>query len=623
MMRLADADMAIQENLSCKRPKSFILRAGAGSGKTHSLKLAIEHVLEIKGQELALHGQAVAVITYTNAAAEEIAQRIQYHPFAHVSTIHSFAWTLLRDFQENIRELLIKRLIEKIEDDEEKLEKPRTKDKEGLQQKIARTKQRLGIARTAKRFIYAPNGENREQEALDHPEVISFVTQLLHTFPRFRQILTGRHPFLFVDEMQDTDQNFLLQILNLVETHTSPFCVGLFGDPMQRIYPGGFQNQHNNLLDDWLHLEKSVNYRSGSRIIGLANMIRSSVDTHQQRPREDATEGFVRLFVASNNAIPREVESRVSSRMAELTGDFNWNSLNNDIEKSKVGVKKLVLEHTMASKRLGFGSLFGHFRDLTEKNNQQLLDNHHKDIRVLVNEVLPLIRAIEAEDDYRIMALLKRYSPLLNSYDPNKPFPDKEFRASLRALAEAVKILLSKQQGGTSMSLRDVISVLHERQALTLPAIVEQALSSNHPQKPALTGETHVWAKILECHTTELKRYVNYIQGKSEFDTHQGVKGLEFARVMVVINDAEAGGRFFSYEKLFGAQDPSATDLKNRKEGKETSIDRTRRLLYVTCTRAIDSLAIVAYSSNPISVREQALENRWFAETEIEMISEE
>ncbi len=52
----------------------------------------------------------------------------------------------------------------------------------------------------------------------------------------------------------------------------------------------------------------------------------------------------------------------------------------------------------------------------------------------------------------------------------------------------------------------------------------------------------------------------------------------------------------FSYDKLFGAKAPTSTDIKNEEEGKETSIDRTRRLFYVTCSRAQSSLAIVVYT---------------------------
>ena len=60
--------------------------------------------------------------------------------------------------------------------------------------------------------------------------------------------------------------------------------------------------------------------------------------------------------------------------------------------------------------------------------------------------------------------------------------------------------------------------------------------------------------------------------------------------------------------------------MKNEKEGKDTSIQRTARLSYVACTRAMESLAVVAYSENPALVRATALANGWFAEEEIVML---
>jgi DNA helicase-2/ATP-dependent DNA helicase PcrA len=97
------------------------------------------------------------------------------------------------------------------------------------------------------------------------------------------------------------------------------------------------------------------------------------------------------------------------------------------------------------------------------------------------------------------------------------------------------------------------------------------------------------------------------------------VKGLEFERVMVILDDAEARGFMFGYEKLLGAKAASATDIKNAREGKETGVDRMRRLFYVTCSRAEKSLAIVAYSENPVAVKAHVLANGWFADGEIDI----
>jgi DNA helicase-2/ATP-dependent DNA helicase PcrA len=86
---------------------------------------------------------------------------------------------------------------------------------------------------------------------------------------------------------------------------------------------------------------------------------------------------------------------------------------------------------------------------------------------------------------------------------------------------------------------------------------------------------------------------------------------------MVLIDPSEARGFMFDYEKLFGAKPQSATDKRHLEEGRETSLDRTKRLLYVTCSRAQKSLAIIAYSSAPDLVRRTMVQNEWFEEHEI------
>ena len=118
----------------------------------------------------------------------------------------------------------------------------------------------------------------------------------------------------------------------------------------------------------------------------------------------------------------------------------------------------------------------------------------------------------------------------------------------------------------------------------------------------------------------QIEPYAAYVSGEAQFGTHQGVKGLEFPRVMVIIDDSEARGFLFSYDKLFGTKEKTKTDLEHEREGKETGIDRTRRLFYVTCSRTQESLAIVAYSNDPEKVRTHVLSEGWFENGEVEVL---
>jgi len=73
----------------------------------------------------------------------------------------------------------------------------------------------------------------------------------------------------------------------------------------------------------------------------------------------------------------------------------------------------------------------------------------------------------------------------------------------------------------------------------------------------------------------------------------------------------------FASDSKAAAPAISKTDLEHERQNTDSSLDRTRRLLYVTCSRAEQSLALVAYTSDPQKVRTEALREGWFEPDEI------
>ena len=113
-------DNEIAACLNLDSPKSFFLFAGAGSGKTRSLVTALKGLLDEYEKRLRLHGKSIGVITYTNAACDEIKRRLEFHPMVAVSTIHSFVWSLISGFDSDIKNWLENNLYIEIADLEEK-----------------------------------------------------------------------------------------------------------------------------------------------------------------------------------------------------------------------------------------------------------------------------------------------------------------------------------------------------------------------------------------------------------------------------------------------------------------------------------------------------------------------
>lgn len=610
----AEADEIIQSCLNLHDPKSFFLFAGAGSGKTRSLVTALRNLLQQHGKSLVLSGRKVAVITYTNAACDEIKQRIEFDPRIDVSTIHSFAWSLISGFDEDIRSWLSSKLARDIAELEEKQRKGRA-GKASLErarsiESKTRRREQLG---EIQRFVYSPTGDNRTRDALNHSEVISMTAQFLTEKPGLRRQLITRYPVLLIDESQDTTSSLMDAFLSVQKVLPREFSIGLLGDTMQRIYADGKVGLAESVPGDWARPKKVMNHRCPKRVVELINKIRADDDGQAQQWRSDAKDGFVRLFLAPETATNKaQIEEMAVARMSELTGDTAWVGENAD-------VKTLALEHMMSARRFGFENFFAPLYGY-EPMRTGLLDGTGRGIGFFTRELLPLSKALEVDDRFAAAMIVRKSSPLLDK----------------KMLAEAThrqKDLLQNAKkgcdgfggllvGDAPATLRQVLQYVAKVNLFQIPEILQPFIPDHSyaADDEDAKSELGAWRMALEAPFAEIEKYDRYVRGLSQFDTHQGVKGLEFPRVMVVISDDEARGFLFNYGKLMGTKGKTDTDLKNETEGKDTSIARTRRLFYVTCSRAEESLAVVYYSDDTNAARDAIMKRGWFAEDEIEVL---
>lgn len=227
--------------LNLKNPKSFFLFAGAGSGKTRALVEAMQIFRQKYGQEFRLSAQKVAVITYTNAACDVIKHRIDYDSIFAVSTIHSFAWELIKSHHNDIREWLNHNLEMEINALEEQQQKGRAGTKAAADRavQIESKQRRRDRLDTIKYFTYNPNGENIGKNSLNHAEVISITADFLADKPLMQRILIRKYPILLIDESQDTQKDLVDAFFAVQTKYSGEFCFALFGDTMQRIYSDG------------------------------------------------------------------------------------------------------------------------------------------------------------------------------------------------------------------------------------------------------------------------------------------------------------------------------------------------------------------------------------------------
>ena len=222
-------DESLSQFLSIDRPESFFLFAGAGSGKTRSLVLALEGFRSNSGKYLRLNGKQIAVITYTNAACDEIKGRIGFDSVVHVSTIHSFIWDLIQGFNDDIRSWLIDELNRDIAELQEQINKGRAGTKIAVEwaRSIESKRHRLEMLPAIKKFIYSPTGDNRSRDSLNHTEVIKIGAHFLSKKPLMQKMLISKFPFLLIDESQDTNKLLIDAFFSVQIAHCNLFGMGL------------------------------------------------------------------------------------------------------------------------------------------------------------------------------------------------------------------------------------------------------------------------------------------------------------------------------------------------------------------------------------------------------------
>ncbi|MCJ9429665.1 UvrD-helicase domain-containing protein [Kordiimonas marina] len=620
-------DGNIVSYFNLKRPKSFFLFAGAGSGKTRTLVNSLKTFLKENDRQLRLNGRRIAVITFTNAACEEIKDRLEFHPAVSVSTIHSFLWSMIKGFNSDIGEWLASDLRETIAELEEKQAKsknPTTKTYIDRAKSIEAKRQRLEQLSEIQEFTYNPNGENRERDSLDHSEVIKIGSTFLEREPLMQEILVARHPILLIDECQDTNKLLVGALYAIQARFPEKFCLGLIGDTMQRIYTDGRQDLGTYTPDGWAKPAKVMNHRSPKRVVQLINKIRSQVDTQQQQPRTDAEAGTVRLYICKSDSQDKAaVERSIMLAMSEETGDPLWSGAGAD-------VKALVLEHHMAARRMGFLPMFEPLHS-SSRLKTSLLDGTLSALRLFSELILPLKTAALAQDEFTVALIVRRASPLLG-----KRTLQADGNTQLNQLAKAetaVSHLLELWDNGGDPTFMDVLLNVAGSGLFSIPdaliPIVRRKTDTTQEELERLFKELGQadeqdeaspldhWDRFLQTPFSQIESYRSYVAGTAPFDTHQGVKGLQYPRVMVVMDDAEAKGFLFAYDKLFGVKEPSDTDRKNEADGADTSITRTLRLFYVTCSRAQKSLALVAYTSDPEGLKKNVIEAGWFEDHEV------
>ncbi|MEW8437649.1 MAG: UvrD-helicase domain-containing protein [Candidatus Thiodiazotropha taylori] len=615
-----NTDIELRERLGTNGSRHFVMVAGAGSGKTTSLVKALAYLERDQGSTLRRKGQKIACITFTEVAVNEIRSDVGSDKLYHVSTIHSFLWENIKPFQSDLREWVGTSLNRKIAEAQEKINKPRTqqKTKDRAAEDIARYQHQLDQIDSVKTFRYG-TGSDYSNGVLGHSDILKIGPTFIREHPLMRRVIVRRYPVIFVDESQDTDPGFVEALRMVANEMQNRFCVGFFGDPVQKIYMQGAGPIP--IEEGWRKFEKPENFRCPLNVLRVINRIRAEDDGLEQirgrqehRNGEDVpVEGTARILIIPDDEQRQDRLDAVRHWLAAQDGDKNWL-----VDEDEEVFRLLVLVHRIAANQLGFPNLYSALNDKsTESLSSGIVDGTAWVLRPFLTFVLPLLLAHRDGRSFDIMRLLRKHCPKLQS--------DTLFTTNtsvvLNRLQEDIDILDGMLSDESKSRIGDVMTFIRDREVFALDDRYLYLIDDNEEAEPVTDpAPENATLRFMQCQAKEVWGYRRYLEKLSPFATQQGIKGAEFDKVLVVVDDKERQLPGYSYGKYFGVTPLSDRDKENIDSGKDSVIDRTRRLFYVCCSRALSDLVVAVFTDNPESMKTAILAKALFEPENVHLL---
>lgn len=528
-----------------KNKESFVLDAGAGSGKTWTLVQALNYALEAKSKELKNNGQKIVCITYTNIAKDEIIERTEHNELIHVSTIHDFLWGCIKRFQSELKVKFLELLEEKIAKEQETLSKltaRAVKGKEKSESKITRYKEAIESLNSKAIKINYDNFSNYKEGKFSHDALIVIAEKIFSSYKKIRKIITDTYPIIFVDEYQDTQEKTVTILLNYLKGRKD-FTLGFFGDKRQQIYDTGIGEipaEHNLKL-----IQKTENYRSSKEVIELLNKIRS--DIQQYQPPTNTRRGEI-LFFHKLDTNDFSAKGFIEQRLKD-----KWELDSAD------KVKILYLTHRFIAKENEYEELY----QIHSKNADVLTKNKdNRGMSPFTDYLMDIEETVRLFNEKRIQQLLKKISFEVRTFDSKKK------------LNELLKNLIEIR---TTKKIKDVIDFVDKNKILALTEKMKNYDLKDEDKK-------EFYEKLMDIDFSQFIRLYQVQQDNTPFSTKHNTKGDEFNNVVVIIDDN-------SWKQSYNFDDYFSNNLTNAKRHY-----RTNNLFYVVCSRAKINLAVVCVS---------------------------
>ena len=594
--------MTAFENISAliEQNKSFVLEAGAGSGKTYTLIQTINYLIEKKGSGLKLKNQKIVCITYTNVAKNEIIERLEHNPMVLVSTIHEFLWECIKPYN---KQLIIEfdalnNLMHQ--------EKPETFQ--------------LNLKDRITRVEYNDRAySDFEEGKIGHDDLILVSKNMLQNYKLLTTILADKYPYILVDEYQDTAVETTEALINsLLSREKAKVLLGFYGDSYQKIYDTGVGSLETFIQEEKITIvTKQENYRSSTNVINLLNKVRTNIkqevpdsiekidgsvtfincDNYPAAPKKGITE-YEKSVVPQKNLNYEKVKTKLEAE--------GW--VFGDNSEDKI----LIIANSRVAERAGFSNLYKVYSTrFGEGANEALIKRENqfttfflgsldkKTSKERESGIEHLIAFYLSEDFNSVMRFLRKGNSDQDVSGYLKKHDDKA--AITNKLLELIEIRNTKTIG-------DVFNYAIENQLMTIPKSIAKYLEKiavnpddieDEDLKAKLEKDVAYHKALMLLPYVEFINLFKHTQNQTVFSTKHGTKGEEYRNVLVVIDDTSWKGKY------------NFQNFIDNSDDKPDRLLRTKNLFYVSCSRAKENIVILSLSTMEQAAMTEI--NNWFS----------
>lgn len=511
-----------------KSGHSFRVEAGAGSGKTYSLNRVIEWIQANKWSAYNRKKQNVICITYTNAAVDVIAERLAKDSFILPSTVHSFAWNAIKQYQGV--------LIEAVTTNPDYL------PDEGDFNQVTEVAYTLG-------HRYKENGV----QYLYHDDVLKLFCQLLDN-AKFRRVFADKYPLILIDEYQDSYKPIIDRFINFFIAKSTGPQFGFFGDAWQTIY------QSNKACGEIKHekievIKKGSNFRSAPRIVQLLNNIRPELP---QKSAIDGFDGEVLVITCDDYSGARRTERNFKNELPAAEFKARLNTIVTKIEQNTPAdedLKVLMITHKVLASQQGYEQLLDILNDALRNKEDPFLI-------FFADTIESIYHALDTSNTQLLFDTLgiKRY-----------PITKKSEKTKWKTLYEQLTEVRTQKA-------IDVLKTIIDSQLIPIPPKVDGWYRLYMDAPETMYASKATIQQFLQLDYAQFIAVRDFLYPDAQFSTEHGVKGEEYDNVVFVISRGWNQYQFETYA-------PMITGHASIPKGKEASYERNRNLFYVCCSR--------------------------------------